>query len=666
MGLMSAFLFGLNVQAEEVEAVSNRVYTVMDENGDIREVEPEVGTVEGVGEAQEPEAGITAYSEDGQIETYAAEQVVNFNTKGNEVTNYTENVTGASGYTNGAYGADAAYLGTSGGKVKFMLSGVVGLVNASEVQVLNKSSVSSVSYYSISNGTLYHRVTTNVNGAGSNSNVNQGPPPAYLQEGTIYYSYDGHFFYTNYGVMLSDYQSGSRANSVNPDSPFYIYFQYLPMRSTSGYNGAEINGLINARGVSAGSKLLNLGNALYDNQNLYGVNGLLALGISVNESGWGTSNFAINRNNLFGLNAVDSNPNGASYYSSPEDCVRQFMETWMSKQYLNPKNWAYHGGFLGSKASGIGVSYASDPYWGEKNAAIAWLLDGYGGNRDAHHYTIAVKGMVGSELFGSISLRSGASADAPVIYQGDTQRDSSYILINNTPVNGFYKVQSSGVLTADRQSLDGSTGNYNFASMYGFIEAGALTIVSQGIEQTVATRYWDVSASDWYYSAVQYMYDNLIMTGLNSSYFGAAEDMNRAQFAVTLYRIEGSPAAGSMAGYPDVAAGTFYTDAVTWATNKNIIGGYENGYFGTTDIITREQLATLLYRYAQYKGYSTGETSNQSEFPDSANVSGFAADAIRWAVGTRIITGDGGRINPQGSASRAQVATMLMRFQEKY
>lgn len=664
LSFMSTFLFGMHVQAEEMEAVPNRVYTVMDENGNIYEAEPEVGTVEGVGEAQEPE--IAAYSEDGQVETYVAEQVVNFNTKGNATTGYTENGTGVSGYTNGAYGADAAYLGTSNGQVKFMLSGVVGLVNASEVQVVNRSSISSVSYYSVRNGILYHYVTTNVNGSGANSVMNQGTAPAYMQSGVTYYSYDGHFFYTNYGTMLGDYQSGTRANAENANTPFYNYFQYLPLRSTSCYNGSDLNGLINARGVSAGSKLLNLGNALYDNQNLYGVNALISLGISANESAWGTSNLAIGRNNLFGLNAVDSNPNGASYYTSPADCVRQFMETWMSRWYLNPTNSTYMGGFLGNKASGMNVKYASDPYWGEKAAVTAWLLDGYGGSKDAYHYTIAMKGMIGTDIFGRVSMYSGSSTSSARIYQGDTQRESSYILINNSPVNGFYKVQSSAVLAANRQSIDSTTGGYNFASMHWYIGTNVLTVVSQGINQTVATQCWDVSTTDWYYSAAQYMYDTLIMTGMNGSYYGATENMSRSQFAVTLHRMEGTPAAGSAAQYPDVGAGEFYTNAVSWATNNNIIEGYENGYFGTADQITREQLATLLYRYANYKGYSVSSTNDLSGFPDNANVSGFARRAVQWAVGAGIISGDGGKINPTAPASRAHVAAMLQRFKQKY
>lgn len=664
LSLMSTFLFGMHVQAEEMEAVPDRVYTVMDENGNVYEAEPEVGTVEGVGEAQEPE--ISAYSEDGQVETYAAEQVVNLNTKGNAVTQYTENVTGASGYTNGACGADAAYLGTSGGKVKFMLSGVVGLVNASEVQVVNRSQISSVSYYSVRNGILYHYITTNVNGQGSNSVINQGTAPGYLQGGVTYYSYDGHYFYTNYGTMLGDYQGGTRANAVNAGTPFYNYFQYLPLRSTSSYNGSDLDGLISSRGVSAGSKMLNSGNAFYDNQNLYGVNALISLGISANESAWGTSNLAISRNNLFGLNAVDSNPNGASYYSSPADCVRQFMETWMSKWYLNPTNSTYSGGFLGNKASGMNVKYASDPYWGEKAASVARILDEYGGSKDANRYTIAMKGMIGDDIFGKISMYSEASTSSALIYQGDTQRESSYILINNSPVNGFYKVQSSAVLTSNRQSMNGASGGYNFASMHWYIGTNALTVVSQGINQTVATQCWDVSTTDWYYSAAQYMYDTLIMTGMNGSYYGATENMSRAQFAVTLYRMEGSPAAGNAAQYPDVGAGAFYTDAVSWATNNNIIAGYENGHFGTSDQITREQLATLLYRYANYKGYATSDTNDLSGFPDKENVSEFAQQAIQWAVGAGIISGDGGKINPSASASRAHVAMMLMRFREKY
>ena len=119
---------------------------------------------------------------------------------------------------------------------------------------------------------------------------------------------------------------------------------------------------------------------------------MLAVGVAANESAWGSSWIAQNKNNLFGLNAIDTSPGqSANYFASPTQCVNEFTETFLSKGYMNPQDWRYFGGFLGNKASGVNVKYASDPYWGEKAANVAWSLDKANGNRDAGKYTIGVK-----------------------------------------------------------------------------------------------------------------------------------------------------------------------------------------------------------------------------------------------------------------------------------
>ena len=107
--------------------------------------------------------------------------------------------------------------------------------------------------------------------------------PSYLQAGTAYYSYDGHYFYTDYGTMLNDYQNGTRSASVNPGNPYYNYYQYLPFRSRTSYSGAELNGLIGGK-TGGTSKLNNTGDYFTGSQNQYGVNALIMVGIGANES----------------------------------------------------------------------------------------------------------------------------------------------------------------------------------------------------------------------------------------------------------------------------------------------------------------------------------------------------------------------------------------------
>lgn len=360
--------------------------TAMDEDGSIYEIGETDGTVSEDAESTEEsmEEGIAAFS----LRSISP-QVVNFNTKGNDTTIYTDETNGGSGYTNGAYGADAAYLGTnSDGKIRFMLSGVTGTVSASEVELVDYSTVAdNVSYYTVSGGKLIHYISQNLNSSPT-SNVNNGPAPFYLNEGGKYYSYDGRYFYTDYATMISDYQNGANgASAVNTGNPFTNYFQFLDMNSLSAYSGDELNNLLNTAMENAwvdpsASKLTGTGTSFVNYQNTYSVNALLSLGIAINESAWGTSYICQTKNNIFGLNAVDSSPNDASVYASVDDCIRGFMRDWMANGYLSSSDWRNHGEYLGNKGGGINVSYASDPYWGEKAAALAWNLDTLGGNRD--------------------------------------------------------------------------------------------------------------------------------------------------------------------------------------------------------------------------------------------------------------------------------------------
>ena len=366
------------IQDENIQRLEE--VTAMDEDGSIREIEDVNGTVD----EADGTAGIALFS----VRSFSP-KVVNFNTKGNAVTNYADETNGISGYTNGAYGADAAYLGTtSDGKIRFMLSGVTGTVSASEVELVDYSAVAdNVSYYTVSSGRLLHYISQNLETAPASA-INNGTAPSYLNEGGKYYSYDGHYFYTDYSVMLTDYQQGTNgASAVNAGNPFNNYFQFLDMNLSTSYTGDELDSMLSAAMTNAGvdpasSKLTGTGNSFVKYQNTYSVNALLSLGIAINESAWGRSNICLTKNNIFGLNAVDSSPGDAYAFSSIDDCIREFMNYQMANAYLKDGQWSNHGEYLGNKGGGINVSYASDPYWGEKAAAHAWNLDTLGGGKD--------------------------------------------------------------------------------------------------------------------------------------------------------------------------------------------------------------------------------------------------------------------------------------------
>lgn len=404
-------------------------------------------------------------------------QVVNFRTKNNEITEFIEQETANPGYTNGAYGADAVYLGSANGKYKFMLSGVVGWVKEDEVQVVNLSQVKAVSCYEVKDGKLLHHIVQDMTTPGYATSLNNGPAPSYLEPGTVYYSYDGHYFYTDYGVMVQDYRADQRTNSVNPQEAYYNYFQYLPMRSKSAYTAEELNKALDTI-VKPDSKMKNIGEALVKNQNTYGVQGLLMAGIAANESNWGKSSISQKKNNLFGLNATDAAPGeNASQYSSVEACIKDFAKGWISEGYLYPEDYRYHGGFLGNKASGLNVKYASDPYWGEKAANIVWRLDSAMGEKDANAHTLAVKEMIpGKHL--SVNVRKERNASSTRLYKTGKAANYVVLLREEEPQEGFYEIQSDAVLDKGRNTVVKKNGAYHFDAMYAYMSADYLTVVS--------------------------------------------------------------------------------------------------------------------------------------------------------------------------------------------
>lgn len=446
--------------------------TSMDVNGNIEEV----GDTDG---SMEDEAVKNPSAQSKLRSASSTTYVVNFNTKSNETTSYTEYGTGASGYTNGDYGADAAYLGTENGKVKFMLSGVIGLVSSSEVDVIPLSEAAVVSGYYVNSGRLIHGIVCDMTTPGYRTTLDNGEAPSYLKSGTTYYSYDGHYFYTNYATMLSDYRNNTRDNSVNPDDPYYNYYQYLPMRSTTSYSSSTLNSMINSK-VSSSSKMYNIGSAIVTNQDTYGVNGLLIAGIAANESAWGTSSICQSKNNLFGLNAVDSSPGtSADTFASVAACIQDFANGYMSRGYLDPEDWRYFGGFLGNKGSGLNVKYASDPYWGEKAANVAYTLDKSQGSQDYDKYTIGIKDTINSN-HDTVNVRNGASTSSTVLYDTGAVSNYAVLILDETATNSFYRIQSDGVLNSGRTALNSSSGQYSFSSMYAYISSDYVDIVNDG------------------------------------------------------------------------------------------------------------------------------------------------------------------------------------------
>ena len=180
------------------------------------------------------------------------------------------------------------------------------------------------------------------------------------------------------------------------------------------------------------------------------------------------------------------------------------------------------------------------------------------------------------------------------------------------------------------------------------------------------TKFNDVSANDWFASAVDYVTGKGMMNGTADNTFSPKANTTRGMVVTVLYRLENQPST-SAASFTDVASGAYYANAVAWANANGIVSGYGSGKFGPNDKVTREQLAAILYRYAQYKKYdvSVGEDTNILSYNDAQSISTYAIPAIQWACGAGVVTGkSGSKLDPKGNATRAEVAAMLMRFCE--
>ena len=175
--------------------------------------------------------------------------------------------------------------------------------------------------------------------------------------------------------------------------------------------------------------------------------------------------------------------------------------------------------------------------------------------------------------------------------------------------------------------------------------------------------FTDVPASHWAHDDITYVYENDLMNGTDGSLFSPESTTTRAQVVTVLYRLAGQPAADWENPFWDVPASAWFHDAVTWAWENDITGGVSSTHFGAGNAVTREQLAAFLYRYAQDQGYDTSARADLSGYSDAGLVSSYATEALSWANATGLITGTTGTtLSPKGSATRAQVATILSRF----
>ena len=190
------------------------------------------------------------------------------------------------------------------------------------------------------------------------------------------------------------------------------------------------------------------------------------------------------------------------------------------------------------------------------------------------------------------------------------------------------------------------------------------TVYAKWTETPVSSLpFGDVKSGDWFYNDVKYVYEKGMMAGTAADVFAPNATTTRAMIVTILYRLEGSPAVTGTNAFVDVPAGQWYTDAVNWAAVNQIVKGTSATTFAPNDSITREQMAAILYRYAQYKGYDVTKKADLSGYSDNGQVSAYAKDALAWANAAKLINGvTNTTLAPQGNATRAQVSAILHRF----
>ena len=175
--------------------------------------------------------------------------------------------------------------------------------------------------------------------------------------------------------------------------------------------------------------------------------------------------------------------------------------------------------------------------------------------------------------------------------------------------------------------------------------------------------FTDVQITDWHYSAVKYMYQNRYVSGTTATTFSPDMKLTRGMLVTILHNMNGKPNVATKNNFPDVQDSTiYYYKAVNWAVQNKIVSGYENGKFGPDDLITREQLAVILWKYSKYKGTYKEQTADYSKFSDSKNISDFAKKGMNWAVGAGVITGSNGKLLPTGTATRAEAVSMIYKY----
>lgn len=281
-------------------------------------------------------------------------------------------------------------------------------------------------------------------------------------------------------------------------------------------------------------------------------------------------------------------------------------------------------------------------------------------------------GTDGSENGANTGGGSGGSCGGAVYYtvsfdtMGGSETDSARVRANGTAEEPEEPVKAGFVFDGwytDREC----TQKFDFTSRI----TRSMTLYAKWTEEQAQqgesgwiNPFKDVSETDWFYSTVRFVNENGLFGGISETEFAPYMSITRGMVVTVLHRLENSPEAAAGNTFADVEPDAYYANSVAWAEDAGIVKGYSEAEFGPDDIITREQLAAVLQRYANTKGIETEAGGDIEQFADRADISAWAEESMRWAVGSGIITGRGSTVDPSGNATRAETAAMIQRLTE--
>ncbi|MBQ3307516.1 MAG: DUF5011 domain-containing protein [Bacilli bacterium] len=367
---------------------------------------------------------------------------------------------------------------------KVRIANFTGWIPSEAYEIVPITWVKSSSYYTVTDEYIRHHYATKIQDdyRSSGSSI-IGPKPEMLSPGT-YYSFDGHYFYNSLRSLMVDYKKQNYNNSVNKNDSYYNYYMYLSNHTRTTYSSVNIDEYIrNNLGFvhdiygddinDGASRLYGSGTFFYYAQEKYGVNALMSLGLSRNETGNGRSYLSIIKNNGFGLNAVDSDPiNGASWYPTFASSILGYASHWATYGFNHPRDWRYFGPQFGDKWVGMNVKYASAAYWSEAMAANYYFLDRAFGLQDYNYYQLGVTKY-------TTNAYSGPSEGSKWMYEYPEAEDT-VVIVGEQTVNGekWYKVVSDLNFDSNYNEIY-EAGNYNWnAEVY--VRASAIKLINKG------------------------------------------------------------------------------------------------------------------------------------------------------------------------------------------